>query len=120
MADEQENENQLKQRVDEFLVDARNEAIVQTASLYILARQALLAGIGLSMFGMEAVQTLLERAVERGEIAELDAQEMLQRMREEGLAQNSLAGSAASLTDRASVALADSTASILRILHVRS
>jgi hypothetical protein len=116
---QKQNVEQLKEQMDELLVNVRNEAIVQTANLYIVGRQALLAGIGLGALTLEAAQGLLQRAVERGEIAEADAEAVLARMREEGMAKSDQeAASAASLTDRAAVALADSVSTILRSLRL--
>ncbi len=116
---QEQNVEQLKEQLDELLVNVRNEAIVQTANLYILARQALTAGIGLGALTIEAAQAFLQRAVERGEIAEADAEAVLARMREDGMAKaNQDAASAASLTDRAAVALADSASTILRALRL--
>ena len=118
---QEQNESQLKQQVDELLISVRNEAIVQAANLYIFGRQALLAGIGLGALTIETAQDLSQRAVERGEIAEGDVQEMLARFREDGLAKASEAETgASSLTDRAAVALADSTSTILYALHLHS
>ena len=117
---QEQNVEQLKEQMDELLINVRNEAIVQTANLYILGRQALLAGLGLGVLTLEAAQAFLQHAVERGEIAEADAEVMLARMREEGMAKaDQGAASASSLTDRAAVALADSASTILRALRLR-
>lgn len=114
---QEQNVEQLKEQLDELLINVRNEAIVQTANLYILGRQALLAGLGIGALTLEAAQAFLQRAVERGEIAEADAEVMLTRMREEGMAKaDKGAASASSLTDRAAVAFADSASTILRAL----
>ena len=114
---QEQNVEQLKAQWDELLINARNEAIVQTANLYVLGRQALLAGLGLGVLTLEAAQAFLQHAVERGEIAEADAEVMLTRMREEGMAKaDQGAASASSLTDRAAVAFADSVSTILRSL----
>jgi polyhydroxyalkanoate synthesis regulator phasin len=111
----------LREQVDEVLINVRNEAIVQAANLYLFGRQALRAGIGLGVLTLEAAQELLQRAVERGEIAEADAQAMLARMQEERLAKvDHTEEGKRSLTDRATVALADSTATILKALHLHS
>lgn len=116
---QEQNVEQFKEQLDELLINVRNEAIVQTANLYILGRQALLAGIGLGAMTLEAAQVFLERAVERGEIAEADAEAALARMREEGMSKaDQGAASASSLTDRAAVALADSVSTILRSLRL--
>jgi hypothetical protein len=118
---EDQPEDQFKQQVDELLINVRNEAIVQAANLYMLGRQALLTSIGLGALTIDVAQNLLQRAVERGEIAEADAQAVLQRMQDERLAKSGDGGAAgASLTDRAAVALADSTSAILKALHLRS
>jgi hypothetical protein len=72
------------------------------------------------MLTLEAGQEILQRAVERGEIAEADAQAALKRMQEEHLPKaESSQAEGASLTDRAAVALADSTSTILKALHLR-
>jgi hypothetical protein len=117
---EQAASDPLRQQVDEFLINARNEAIIQTANVYLFGQKALRAGMGFGMLTFEAVQEVLQRAVERGEIAEADAQATLRRMQEERLAKTeSSQAEGASLTDRAAVALADSTATILKALHLR-
>jgi hypothetical protein len=121
MSEESQEQNQepLRAQLDELLINVRNEAIVQTANLYILSRQALRAGIGMGVLTLETAQNFLERAVERGEIAEADAQAALERMQEERLAKAEAAQTGEpTLTDRAAVALADSTAAILRSLHL--
>ena len=116
---QEQNVEQFKEQLDELLINVRNEAIVQTANLYILGRQALLAGIGLGAMTLEAAQVFLERAVERGEIAEADAEAALARMREEGMSKaDQGAASASSLTDRAAVTLADRVSTILRSLRL--
>jgi hypothetical protein len=121
MSDEPQEQKQdpLRAQLDELLINVRNEAIVQTANLYLLSRQALRAGIGMGALTLESAQSLLERAVERGEIAEADAQAALERMQQERLAQADAAQTGKpTLTDRAALALADSTAAILRSLHL--
>jgi hypothetical protein len=116
---EEQEEDQFKQQLDELLVTVRNEAIVQAANLYIFGRQALLLGIGMGALTIDAAQSLLQQAVERGEIAEADAQATLARMRDERLSKASDGPeSGPSLTDRAAVALADSASTILRALHL--
>ena len=107
--------------MDELLINVRNEAIVQTANLYILGRQALLAGIGLGALTLEAAQAY--RSVPSSAVRSLKPipRLMLARFREEGMAKASEAETgASSLTDRAAVALADSTSTILRALHLHS
>jgi hypothetical protein len=118
---QEQKEDQFREQLDELLINVRNEAIVQTANLYILGRQALLAGAGMGALTIEVAQAFVQRAVERGEIAEADVQAILVRMREDGLAKASATETTApSLTDRAAVALADSASTILRALHLHS
>lgn len=120
-APQEQPEDQFKQQVDELLINVRNEAIVQAANLYTFGRQALLTSIGLGALTVDAAQNLLQRAVERGEIAEADAQAVLQQMQDDRMAKtNAAAANGASLTDRAAVALADSSSAILKALHLRS
>jgi polyhydroxyalkanoate synthesis regulator phasin len=118
---QQQKMEQFKEQFDELLINVRNEAIVQAANLYVFGRQALLAGIGMGALTIEAAQSLVQRAVERGEIAETDAQAMLERMRQDGLGKASDAEARVpSLTDQAAVALADSASTILRALNLHS
>jgi hypothetical protein len=117
---QEQSVEQLKEQLDELLINVRNEAIVQTANLYIFGRQVLLAGLGVGVMTLEVAQAFLQRAVERGEIAEADAEVMLARMREEGMARaDKSAASAASLTDQAAIALVDNASTILRALRLR-
>ena len=118
---QEQKEDQFKEQLDELLINVRNEVIVQTANLYLLGRQVFLAGLGMGALTVESAQAFVQRAAERGEIAEADAQVMLERFREDGLVRASEAeATAPSLTDRAAVALADSASTILRVLHLHS
>ena len=56
---QEQNVEQFKEQLDELLINVRNEAIVQTANLYILGRQALLAGLGLGALTLETAQAFL-------------------------------------------------------------
>lgn len=121
MADEeheaQGEQKPLRDQLNDKLVDVRNEAIVQAANLYLFGRKALLASIGLGALSLDAVQSLLERAVERGEIAESDAQAMLKRMQQHGADQAKERDEAlAEMADKASLALSDSTHTIMSVL----
>ena len=58
---QEQNVEQLKAQLDELLINVRNEAIVQTANLYILGRQALLAGLGIGALTLEAAQAFFFR-----------------------------------------------------------
>ena len=116
---QEQNVEQLKEQMDELLINVRNEAIVQTANLYILGRQALLAGLGLGVLTLEAAQAFLQPQ-EHGEIAEADAEVMLHASAKREWPRRIKARRAASsLTDRAAVALTDSASTILHALSLR-
>ncbi len=78
MADEKMT---VQDQIKESVIDVRNEAIVQSANLYLLARKVLLAGMGAVALSMEEAQEFVEKLVERGEIAETDAQKLMQELR---------------------------------------
>ncbi len=78
MADEKMT---VQDQIKETVIDVRNEAIVQSANLYILARKVLLAGMGAVALTLEEAQEFVEKLVERGEIAETDAQKLMQDLR---------------------------------------
>ena len=48
MADEKKTDEKMtvQEQIKETVIDVRNEAIVQSANLYILARKVVLAGMG--------------------------------------------------------------------------
>lgn len=70
----EEKEKSLRQQVDETVIDVRNEFIVQGTNAFLLGRQIVLTGIGLTFLGVDQLQALIQRAMERGEIAEKDIQ----------------------------------------------
>ena len=70
-----EENREWQEQVKEIAIDVRNEAIMQGASLYLLARRVL-------ALSMEEAQAFVDKLVERGEIAEVDAQRLLQDFRE--------------------------------------
>ena len=78
MADEKMT---VQEQIKETVIDVRNEAIVQSANLYILARKVVLAGMGAVALTLEEAQEFVEKLVERGEIAETDAQKLMQDLR---------------------------------------
>lgn len=79
MSEEDRNwQEQMKDKV----IDVRNEAIMQGASLYLLARKVLLAGLGAVALTAEEAQAFVDKLVERGEIAEADAQKLLEDFRD--------------------------------------
>lgn len=66
----------------DLMIDVRNEAIMQGASLYLLLRRVLLAGVGAVALSMDEAQALVDKLAERGEIAEADAYKLVQDLKE--------------------------------------
>ncbi|MFO7633840.1 MAG: hypothetical protein R6W76_14950 [Caldilinea sp.] len=79
----EEQEKSLRQQIDDAVIDLRNEVIVQGTNTFLLARQLVLTGLGLTFLGLDQIQALLREAVERGEIVESDAQERIEKLRKE-------------------------------------
>ena len=77
----------LRQQIDDKVIDARNEVIMQATNAFLLGRQVALVSLGLTVLGVEQVQAIFQQAVTRGEVVESDAQQMiedLQRQLAEG------------------------------------
>jgi poly(hydroxyalkanoate) granule-associated protein len=77
-----EEEREWQEQMKEFAIDVRNEAIMQGASLYLLARRVLLAGMGAVALTAEEAQAFVDKLVERGELAEVEAQKLIQDFQE--------------------------------------
>ena len=72
----------LRKQVGDSVVDMRNEAIVQATNAFLFGRQIVLTGVGLTFLGVDQVSALLRQAVERGEVAESDAQRQVDALRQ--------------------------------------
>lgn len=106
-------------QVSDAVIDIRNEAIVQTANLYILGRKVVLAGIGVTFLGVDTAQAFAQRAIERGEIAEADGQKLISELRSHVTDQAKAADQARiNMTEAATAALFESVNGILRTLRV--
>jgi poly(hydroxyalkanoate) granule-associated protein len=70
----QEEERSLQDQMKETMIDVRNEAIVQTANLYLLARKTLLATLGAAALTVEQASAFVDKLAERGEVVEADLQ----------------------------------------------
>ena len=79
MSDEQTTS--LRQQIDDKVIDARNEVIMQATNAFLLGRQVVLTGVGMTCLGIEQVQALFQQAVTRGEVVESDAQQMIEDLR---------------------------------------
>lgn len=116
MSDE---ERSLRKQVDEITINVRNEMIIQSANVIMAGQQLMRAGLGLALLSKDELQALLSRASERGEIGEEDARKALDALRQRSLEQaQALDESRVEMTEKASMALSDSLATILRTLKL--
>ncbi len=78
----------MREQLNEMMLNARNEAIVQAANLFMLGQKAVHLGLGAVALTKDEASELLTRMVERGEIAEGDIQKnvntLVERVRARG------------------------------------
>lgn len=114
-----QDEKSLPDHAKDAMVDVRNELIVQSANLYLVVRKALLASIGSVALTADEVGDVFTRLVERGEIAEADAQKIVADLRTQGRQREEEASKARDdMTKKAGIALEDSVETILNRLNV--
>jgi poly(hydroxyalkanoate) granule-associated protein len=114
-----QDEKSLPDQAKEAMVDVRNELIVQSANLYLMVRKVLIASIGGVALTADEAGELFTRLVERGEIAEADAQKIVSDLRTQGRKREAEAGKARDdMTKKAGIALEDSVETILNRLNV--
>lgn len=112
-------EKSLPDQAKDALVDARNEMIVQSANLYLLVRKVLLASLGTMALTADEAAELFNRLVERGEIAESDAQKILEDLKTQGRKREEETMRAREeINKKAGKALEDSVETILSRLNV--
>ena len=58
----------LRQQIDDKVIDARNEVIMQATNAFLLGRQVALVSLGITFLGIEQIQALFQQAVTRGEV----------------------------------------------------
>jgi polyhydroxyalkanoate synthesis regulator phasin len=110
-------DNGTQPTMQERLVDLRNDAIIQAANLYLFGRNALLAGVGAAALAKDQAGALLERCVERGELAEADVQQLVGNYRSSVEDQVKAADQArANLTEQARVTLDENLRIIASVL----
>ena len=110
----QEEKKTLHNQAKEVFVDVRNELIVQSANLYLVVRKALMASLGAVALTAEEANEFVNRLVERGEIAEADAQRLISDLRAQGRKQEEEASKAREeLTRKAGMAIEGSVETIL-------
>jgi poly(hydroxyalkanoate) granule-associated protein len=68
-------------QVQDTAVDICDEAVVQSANLYLLVRKGLIASLGAVTLTADEMREFMERLVERGEVAESDVRTMLEELR---------------------------------------
>ena len=108
-----------QQWVSDAVINVRNEAIVQTANVYLFGRQLVLTGVGMTFLGVDAVQTFVQRAVDRGEIVESDAQKLAADLQQQAQDRVKAADQArVELTEKATAALFENANGILKRLGV--
>jgi poly(hydroxyalkanoate) granule-associated protein len=113
------DEKSFPDQAKEAVVDVRNELIVQSANLYLMVRKMLLASIGGVALTADEVGDLFTRLVERGEMAEADAQNIVADLRTQGRKREEEATRVREdMTKKAGVALEDSVETILNRLNV--
>jgi len=114
-----QDEKSFPDHAKEAVVDVRNELIVQSANLYLMVRKVLLASIGSVALTADEVGDVFTRLVERGEIAEADAQKIVADLRTQGRQREEEASRARDdITKKAGIALEDSVETILNRLNV--
>ncbi len=114
-----QDEKSLPGQAKEAMVDVRNELIVQSANLYLMVRKVLLASIGGVALTADEAGELFTHLVERGEIAEADAQKIVTDLRKQGRQREEEASKAREdITKKAGIALEDSVETILNRLNV--
>lgn len=113
------DERSLPDQAKDAMVDIRNEMIVQSANLYLMVRKVLLASLGSVALTADEAGELFTRLVERGEIAESDAQKIVNDLRSQGRKREEEASQAREeISKKAGMALEDSVETILNRLNV--
>ena len=109
----------LQDQAKDAVIDVRNEVIVQSANLYLAVRKVLLSSLGAMSLTADETNEFLNRLVERGEIAEADAQKLITELRSQGRKHEEEANkSREEMTKKAGLALEDSVETILTRLNV--
>ncbi len=111
----------MQDQLRDMAVDVRNEAIVQSANLYLMARRVLLTSLGAVALTLEEGDDFVNKLVERGEVAETDLNRMVEEfVRRSNEREASALETRKGTMDKAAYALADSVEVILGRLNVPS
>jgi poly(hydroxyalkanoate) granule-associated protein len=76
-----EEKKSLQEQARDAVLDVRNEMIVQSANLYLMMRKVLLASLGAMALTADEANEVLDKLVERGELAETDVQKILRDLK---------------------------------------
>jgi polyhydroxyalkanoate synthesis regulator phasin len=108
-----------QQWASDAIINVRNEAIVQAANVYLFGRQVVLTGVGMTFLGVDAAQTFVRRAVDRGEVVEADAQKLTADLQQQAHDRVKAADQArVELTEKATAALFENANGVLKRLGV--
>ena len=114
-----DEQKSLSDQAKDAMIDVRNELIVQSANLYLMMRKVLLASLGGVALTADEASEMFARLVERGEIAESDAQKIVADLRDQGRKREEEATQTREeISKRAGIALEDSVETILNRLNV--
>jgi polyhydroxyalkanoate synthesis regulator phasin len=84
----EEPQPDMREQLNEMMINARNEMIMQAANLVMLGQKAVHLGLGAAALTKDEAAELMTRMVERGEIAEGDIQKnvnvLVERVRARG------------------------------------
>ena len=104
------------------VIDVRNEAVTESANLFLAARRLLLASLGAVALSIDEANDFVEKLVARGEIAESESQALLNELRTriaQGRESTSATNARAKVTKAAQV-LEESVEEILHRFNVPS
>jgi len=111
----------LPDQMRDAAIDVRNEVIVQSANLYLMARKALMASLGAVAMTLDEANEFVDKLVERGELAEADTQKLLNELRTRSTTSEQTVGEASkNIVSKAGMALEESVEVILNRLNVPS
>jgi len=109
----------LQDQMRDAAIDVRNEVIMQSANVYLMARKALMASLGAMAMTLEETNEFIDKLVERGEMAEADVQKLIADLRAHSNEREKVAGEARkNMVNKAGMALEESVEVILNRLNV--
>ncbi len=116
---EQEPTPDIRSQIDEMLLNARNEMIVQAANAYLFGQQAMRLGLGAAAMGKDELAEIATRMIERGEIAESDIQQNVHALLEQ-IQKHAVESDAVreEFTQKATVALKANVRTLLELLRL--